>query len=293
MTSGKTLWVAIAAHNPLTRIEKLFKVLKLYTEYDLQVSVFIYVNYEAQDDADKLANLLRPFREHLDLNIVIAGPNYEGWGLTWAHKSDLVSACMNYKYDYYIYQENDMLITWEHFKYWLRWKPRLAEHGLEPGFIRYETYADRKIPFDNHYRYFLTKRTPNVWSDRGFDVKQILVVDHEIKFFAQVASPYYAAMILDNFDAVKYVKSASMDPAASVKIVDFRNWPLADRSSMGLAFENVPFGHEHRRCVPIIEENGVYKPHPCCLLAHDDNKYSTELANTQSELITCDTMLQI
>jgi hypothetical protein len=293
MTSDKTLWVAITAHDPLARIEKLFRVLKLYTEYDLKVSVFIYVNNEAQDDADQLAHLLRPFREHLELNIVIASPGYEGWGLTWAHKNDLVLACMNYKYDYYIYQENDMLITWEHFKYWLRWKPRLAKYGLEPGFIRYEVFEGEKIPFDNHYRYFLTKRTPNVWSERGFDVQKLLVIDHEIKFFAQIASPYYAAMILDSFDAVEYVKSGSMDPAKSVEIVGFRNWPLADRSSMGLAFEDVPLGYEHRRCIPVIEENGVYKPHPCCLLAHDDTKYSIELAKTQPELITCDTMLQI
>jgi hypothetical protein len=293
MVFGKTLWVAIAAYDPLARIEKLLKVLKLYTEFELKVSVFIYVNYEAQSDVDKLAQLLRPFHGLLELNIVVAGPEYAGWGLTWAHKHDLVHACMNYKYDYYIYQENDMLITWNHFKYWLRWKPRLAAHGLEPGFIRYETFKGQKIPFDNHYRYLLTRRTPNVWSDRGFDVQKTLVVDHEIKFFAQIASPYYAAMILDNTDAVKYVKSDSMDPAKSVKIVDFRNWPLADRSSMGLAFENVPAGHEHRRCIPVIEENGVYKPHPCCLLAHDDTKYSTELAQKQAELITCDTMLQI
>lgn len=293
MTSTKKLWVAIAAHNPLVRVEKLLKVLKLYTEYDLKTSVFIYINYEAQGDKNTLTQILRPFEDKLELNIVVAGPEYEGWGLTWAHKADLVRACLNYKYDYYIYQENDMLITWEHFKYWLRWKPRLAEYGLEPGFIRYETHNGDKIPFDNHYRYFLTKRTPNVWSDRGFDVQKILIVDREIKFFAQIASPYYAAMILDSSDAVKYVRSASMDPVKSVEIVDFRNWPLADRSSMGLAFENVPFGHEHRRCIPVIEENGVYKPHSCCLLTHDDTKYSTELAKTQADLITCDTMLQI
>lgn len=293
MVFNKTLWVAIAAHDPLARVEKLLRVLKLYTEFELKVSVFIYVNYEAQNDVDKLAQLLRPFHGLLELNIIIAGPEYAGWGLTWAHKHDLVQACMSYKYDYYIYQENDMLVTWDHFKYWLRWKPRLAEHGLEPGFIRYESFKGQKIPFDNHYRYLLTKRTPNVWSDRGFDVQKILVVDHEIKFFAQIASPYYAAMILDSADAVKYVKSDSMDPVKSVKIVDFRNWPLADRSSMGLAFENVPSGLEHRRCIPVIEENGVYKPHPCCLLAHDDTKYSTELAEKQTELITCDTMLQI
>jgi hypothetical protein len=293
MDEDKKLWVAITAHEPMARLGSLFKVLKLYTEYELKVSVFLFVNYEAQEQVPQLSSLLRPFLDQIDIEIVVANPEHTGWWLTWAHKPDLTVACMRREYDYFIYQENDMLLTWDHFKYWMRWKPRLAELGLEPGFIRYELFGGKKIPFDNHYRYSLTEKTPNVWSERGFTVAKQLVIDHEIRFFASLGSPYYAAMILDVDDAIKYVKSASMDPVRSVELVSYRNWPLADRSSMGLAFETPPYGYEHRRCVPVIEKNGVYMPHDCCLLQHDDVKYSTELSNKVGNLITCDTMLTI
>jgi hypothetical protein len=293
VNKSKKLWVAVTAHNPLRRLSSLFTILKLYTQYELDVSVFLYVNYEAQDDVDKLSSLLRPFSEHIKVEIIVADPQYEGWWLTWAHKTDLTVACMRREYDYFIYQENDMCITWENFKYWLRWKPRLAPLGLEPGFIRYELFGNKKIPFDNFYRYSLTDLTPNVWSDRGFMVSKQLVVDHEIKFFVSLANPYYAAMLLDADDAVKYVKSDSMDPMKSVELASFRNWPLADRSSMGLAFENPPSGCEHRRFVPVIEKDGSYVPHECCLVQHDDIKYSLELNEKFGNMITCDTLLKI
>jgi len=293
METDKKLWVAITAHEPMARLDTLFKVLKLYTEYKLKVSVFLFVNYEAQEQIPQLSALLRPFLEQIDIEIVVASPEHTGWWLTWAHKPNLTVACMRKEYDYFIYQENDMLLTWDHFKYWMRWKPRLAEVGLEPGFIRYELFGGKKVPFDNHYQYSLTEKTPNVWSERGFTVAKQLVVDHEIRFFVSLGSPYYAAMILDADDAIKYVKSTSMDPMRSIELVSFRNWPLADRSSMGLAFETPPSGYEHRRCVPVVEKNGIYMPHDCCLLQHDDIKYSTELSNKVGNLITCDTMLTL
>lgn len=293
MLDGKKLWVAITAHNPLNRVDCLLSVIQQYLEYEMDVDIFIYVNNEAQEDVPALSEYLEPYGTQLNLNIVVAGPEYQGWALTWAHKTDLVLACMNYRYDYYIYQENDMLLTWDNFKYWVRWRPRLARLGLEPGFIRYENHDQGKIPFDNHYEYSLTSETPNVWSERGFTVPKVLVVDHEIKFFVQVANPYYGAMILDKFGAVKYVKSQSMDVRGSCLVVSYRNWPLADRSSMGLAFEDVPATHEHTRCIPVVEHNGRYEPHEAALICHNDTKYSVELSEKLPKLVTCKTMLKL
>jgi len=293
MLRDSKIWVAVTAYNPLDRAECLLSALEQYVEYEASVDVTIYVNDEAQDDVDQLEQLLDALRPKLNIKVKVAGPEYSGWALTWAHKTDLVLACMNYKYDYYIYQENDMLLTWENFKYWVRWRPRLAAYGLEPGFIRYEDLEGEKIPFDNHYKYKLTGTTPNVWSDRGFDVPVILVIDHEIEFFVQVANPYYGAMILDSPGAVKYVKSWSMDPQASCFLVSYRNWPLADRSSMGLAFENVPKPYEHTRCVAVASKDHHYVPYAGSLIEHKDTKYSTQLAAKSEPLITCNTMFEV
>ena len=289
---SKKLWVAITAHNPLERLNPLVNVLAEYEKYPHEVSVNIYINYGAQDQIETLEKVLGVFKK-IQLTVKVAEPAYENWYLTWAHKVDLAMAILNHKADYYIYQENDMLLTLENFNYFIKWKPVLAQRGFEPGFVRYENYLEQKIPFDNHKVHSLTKETPNVWSSIGFKVPTLLVMDFEIDFFVQFPNPYYGAMILDEIDGRAYIKSDSYDPEKSYLKVLKQNWPIADRSSMGLCFENVPVGYEHRRCVPVHKQGGAYAPHDCALLCHDDNKYSLEFVQRKVPLVICDKMLSL
>ena len=62
---------------------------------------------------------------------------------------------------------------------------------------------------------------------------------------------------------------------------------------MGLAFEDVPLGLEHRRCVPVIKENDVYVPHTVGLMHHDDTKYAPELASKPSGVLDCKKMFTL
>jgi hypothetical protein len=231
--------------------------------------------------------------EGVTFEVKVASPGYEGWYLTWAHKVDLALEVLNKRADYYIYQENDMVLTLSNFLYWVRWRPRLKRLGLEPGFVRYENYESRKIPFDNHYPYSLIRETPSVWGSVGFIVPKILVVDRGINFFVQLANPYYGGMILDQEAADRYIRSDSYDPEKSYSRVGIRNWPIADRSSMGLAFEDVPLGYEHTRCVPVHKQDGVYKLHPDGLILHDDVKYSEQLSKLHRTLLDCDCLLNL
>lgn len=289
---NEKIWVAITAHKPLNRLNNLINVLNEYLRYPFQIAVRIYIDYDSQEDVELLEKLLEPYKK-LDPQVVVAAPGYENWYLTWAHKTDLALEILNRRADFYIYQENDMVITLDNFLYWRKWRPVLGRRGLEPGFIRYENYKNLKVPFDNHYVYSLTRETPNIWSDVGFNVPKILVVDYDVDFFVQVANPYYGAMILNQEDGEKYIRSDSYDPEKSYQRVGIRNWPIADRSSMGLAFEDVPLGLEHRRCVPVVKENGVYVPHKIGLLHHDDTKYAPELATKPAGVLDCKEMFTL
>jgi hypothetical protein len=100
-------------------------------------------------------------------------------------------------------------------------------------------------------------------------------------------------MILDQADAEAYIRSDSCDPGKSYAKVGIRNWPIADRSSLGLTFENVPSGYEHRRCVPMRKENGVYKLHSSSLILHDDLKYSPKLKELHGSLLDCDHLISL
>lgn len=288
----KKLWVAITAHNPLARINPLLNVLREYAKFPCQVHIYIYINYDAQDCVPDLQKIVDTV-PNITVEIVVASPSYEHWYLTWAHKTDLALAILNRKADYYIYQENDMLIRPDNFLYWVKWKPRLNRIGLEPGFLSFENYSDKQVPFDNHFPYSLIRETPKIWGDVGFTVPKILVIDRDVNFFVQLANPYYGAMILDQADGEEYIYTRSFDPEASYSRVGIRNWPIADRSSMGLAFENVPDGFEHRRCVPVCRQRGVYRPHIFGMIRHDDTKYSKDLDARQIPLMDCRNMLSL
>lgn len=286
----KTIWVAITAHNPLERINSLLSVLMEYEKFQHNIHVQIYINYEAQEDVETLNTLFEQF-ENIKIEVKVAGPEYEGWYLTWAHKTDLALAILNRVADYYIYQENDVLIRKDNFDYYRKWKPVLSRYGLEPGFALYENFDGKRIPIGNYEKWFLTKETPNVWHNIGFTVPKILVVDYEIDFFVQLGSPYYCGMILDQKDGELYIRSDSFDPQKSYIKTGIRNWPIADRSSMGLAFEYLPADFEHRRCVPVVKHRNNYQILECGLIRHDDDKYSRRFKEREKDLLCVEEML--
>jgi len=289
---GKKIWVAITAHNPLARLDCLLGVIKEYSAYPCEVFIYVYIDYESQGVADRLNEILNRV-SCKTVEIKIAPPEFKNWYLTWAHKTDLALAVLNRAADIYIYQENDMHLTFENFKYWFKWRPRLKPLGLEPGFVRFENYKNKKVPFDNYFPYSLTYSTPNVWGSRGFEVTKTLVIDRDVDFFVQLANPYYGAMILDQNGAERYIRSDSFDPEKSYARVGIRNWPIADRSSMGLAFEEVPAGCEHCRCVPVSRVGDQYTLLSFGLIWHDDNKYSKELEKIHGNLLSCDNILTL
>ncbi len=283
------IWVAITAYKPMERLSTLLRVISEYEKFPYYVNVTVFIDYDSQEDLDFIQRSLNLFKK-VRAVAKVAAPEYAGWYLTWAHKQELTHEVLNRRYDYYIYQENDMVLTLDNFHYWLTWSPRLKILNMEPGFIRYEEFDGKKVPFDNHLKHHLLSKTPNVWDRVGFTVHKQLVIDHEVKLFAQPANPYYGAMILDQDDAVRYVRSKSCKPEESYELVGIRNWPLADRSSMGLAFEYPPVGLEHRRFVPLVQRGEQYEPMECCLIKHDDYKYAPELERRGESLIDCSEM---
>lgn len=286
----KNIWVAITAHNPLERINPLLNVLSEYDKFKHNIKIHIYVNYEAQEDVETLDTLFEQFK-NIKVEVKVAGPEYEGWYLTWAHKTDLALAVLNRVADYYIYQENDVLIRKDNFDYYRKWKPVLSRYGLEPGFALYENFEGKRVPIGNYEKWYLTKETPDVWHNIGFTVPKILVVDHEIDFFIQLGSPYYCGMILDQDDGELYIRSDSFDPQKSYAKTGIRNWPIADRSSMGLAFEYLPLNFEHRRCVPVVKHKDNYRILECGLICHDDDKYSRQFKEREKDLLCVEEML--
>lgn len=270
--------IFITAHDPLSRFDVLLKTLRGYEEIPGIKDIFIYIDYEHKADKDILKELIESSVTFNTLHIVVASEFWEGYSLTWAHKEMLREAVLNQYYDFYVYTENDIYFTNENFLYWFLYKDKLNKLNLEPGFCRYESYESKLVPFDNHRVWQLNKPTPAVWGDRPYQVESHLMpLDDWFVGFVSLGNPYMGMMILDQKMAEKYINSSSSDPVKSFELTQFRCWPIADRSSMGLAFENLREGQEHRRVVPIVKTGNKIQIAPCGLVEHCDTKYSSEL----------------
>ena len=154
----KKLLVLLTAHDPLHRFDPLLRVLEEYEKFPTETTVVIYVDYEHREDEEDLDKLIRSnISEDLNFVISVAPPEYKEYYLCWAHKDMLRLAVTQGAYDYYLYSENDMLFTPEHFEYWLSNKENLKKLNLEPSWCRYEEQMDLKIPFDNYKQYNVYK----------------------------------------------------------------------------------------------------------------------------------------
>jgi hypothetical protein len=270
--------VLVTAHDPLSRFDALLKTLRGYEEIPGILDVFIYIDYDHKEDKEILQELIESNVSFNSLNIVVASESWQGYSLTWAHKGLLREAVLNSYYDFYIYTENDIYFTSENFIYWFLYKDRLKKLNLEPGFCRYESYESKLIPFDNHRVWQLNRPTKDVWGNRPYQVQSYLTpLDDWFTGFVSLGNPYMGMMILDQEMAERYVHSQSFDPVKSFNLTQFRCWPLADRSSMGLAFEDLEPWQEHRRVVPVIKVGDTIQIAPSGLVEHCDTKYSSEL----------------
>ena len=286
-------FIAVTAFDPLSRFDELLKTLQGYTEIPGIQDFYIFIDHEHAEDKKLLKELLEPNLDECGLEIIVANPQFTGFSLTWSHKQLLATAVSAKAYDFYVYTENDMHFTEDNFYYWWFWKDKLKVFNLEPGFCRYENLNGRLIPFDNHKKWSLSHMTPDVWGDRGYDVQTYLTPDEDFVCFASLGNPYMGMMILDQEMAEKYVGSDSCDPIKSFELTKFRCWPIADRSSMGLAFEDLQDNQEHRRVVPLIKVDNHVEIAKCGLIEHMDTKYSQRMLTNGEILLELSEMFEL
>lgn len=281
--------VYITAHNPLNRIYSLRKLISQYLKFPAGVRLYLTVNKEAENDIDEVQYALSDIPLHKTF-LCATEPNL-GFALPWTNKEIFRTHVENKDADFYIYQEDDIVLTLDNFTYFIEWENKLKPLNLEPGFIRYELIDGKCIPFDNYHHWSFTKPTPNALVTGDFQTRCILIDDFEAHCLAQFGNPYYGASILNQINAEIYIDSESFDVDLSYFKSGFRDWPIADRRSMGLCFENLNRNQDHRRCVPVFKQGKNYVPIKQSLVLHNDIKYSRQLAAKHNKLIDIETFL--
>lgn len=249
--------VHIVSHFRDDRAAQLDLVLSAILEWK---HCFVRAIITSNTDRYETLGLLAPYKERfaskghsLALNVVsdLSNPRM----LTWEHKKFLRPWLEHASpgEDYFLYIEDDIVVTNANLVYFIHAKNQLKAHGLIPGFLRYET-KDGDIRLVDVVR-------PEFWQrDRSVTINGVL-------YHANV-NPYWAGYLIDRGLAEEYVASRSFSPVDSA----FVGWNIQERSAMGLTYENPPPRLKTRVVIPIVDG----APSPDCLVWHCSNSYSAE-----------------
>jgi hypothetical protein len=160
------------------------------------------------------------------------------WILPWSHKHLIADRFLSMEsaYTHFIYVEDDILLSFDNFCYFIYYREMLKGKGLIPSCQRIE-YNDS----DNHL-YLVDQIGVSDFSSRNR-------VDLHGYAFVNLDYPYNAMFILDRDLALEYVKTPSFDRERS-KLVR-PEWDVACRAAMGLCFENPPPGFTSRYVSPV------------------------------------------
>ncbi len=179
--------------------------------------------------------------------------------LGWAHKASLRDlATARPEVTHVLYMEEDIHFCPVNLAYLCRARRELAEHGLVPGFIRYEfneTVGDI---------FTADQQGRQSWRAR----RQVRAGG---RTFVELDVPYCAMHLLDRALLVEYVASPSFDPALRTGVI---GWGEPERAAMGLVWENPPAGHRSRVVVPL--RDGTKTPHHDAWVYHAPSNYTND-----------------
>jgi hypothetical protein len=158
--------------------------------------------------------------------------------LTWCHKEIISNEFVNgnqHQYSHFIYLENDILLSFSNFCYFIKFREILRPFGLLPAFLRTEYSASlgKLVASDAFWPVYIPVQSH--------------ICLHDMVLL-NMPNPYNPCFILDLELAEEYVRSRSFDRDASQAVC---RWGVRERAAMGLCLENVPPPFQTRYLVPV------------------------------------------
>jgi hypothetical protein len=245
--SPARILAAVTFHYRESRLRYLFQVVRALTAYPVEIlEVVIITNVDddmaLQQIRDVCAPLFTTFsvRPRSKKNLLIESfPKLANpWLLPWSHKHLIADRFLNTEstYTHFIYVEDDVLISFDNFCYFIHYREILKEKRLIPSFQRIE-YNDA----DNRL-YLLDQIGVTDFSSK-------VRVDLDGYAFVNLDYPFNAMFILDRELALEYVETPSFDRERSKAVGP--GWDVACRAAMGLCFEAPPQGFAARYVSPV------------------------------------------
>ena len=291
-TEHPRFYIAVSAHNPLGRPEAIQECLQLgWLSLPGFKDIYYFVDKAHEHDVIQFSERYLKENAWSNIHVMVCDERWDGWLLTWAHKPHMRSAVLSSKYDYYIYAENDIKFTGQNFDYWEKHRHALRKQNLEPSFATFEKYQNQKSIITNQEGMQLNCKTYNAaWGRDYVALTHVNTTGEDYAAFVSPENPYPCMMILDQEDATRYIHSPAHDIQIAHTLAGDRGWGVPEAASMGLCFNELRAGQEHRRVLPLNIEDGKPVVPDEGLVEHVDDKYTKRKLAAHQPIILPDTM---
>lgn len=234
------LVVRISFHLVKARMSYLVEMLEQIRELPFS-EVFIAIDTNSRDTQPLLeaagVDFVNEFAVHEDLD--------DPFKLTWRHR-DRMRAVLD-QFDYFMYAEDDLLITPDSVRLWHDRLEALKPMGYLPGFLRVE----------------LNRNGTLVASDfaTGADADLVRTIDG--KRYLASPFPYQAFWLYDKATMLEFVESDLYENGEAGS-------PVRECMALGYTYEATPDGRRSRHLLP-MNDQGQVDPH--CYVFHMPSNY--------------------
>jgi hypothetical protein len=217
------LLVHIAFHYNEARFDYLFRVLKEISSYNFK-TIDVYIDTNSNKLSSRIPAGDYPGISRIE---VLLHDNLDHpFLLTWKHRENIES--LKNKYDYFMYIEDDIAVTYDALQKWRDDSVFLDHHGKVRGFIRTEVNSKNEIVSTDYVK--------------PVKCKDILFIDK--RTFIAPANPYqgfwfYSKKQFDDFYASECWINGNCD------------WEVRERASAGMIWKDGKSAKDHCLVVPL------------------------------------------
>lgn len=235
-----SLLVTISFHYVEHRLLHILDVVRALADFEVRrLHIEVLTNDIDVETRDRVHQLLAcNLPSNMSLMVRRCTGLSQPFALTWIHKRFIPQIFLadGSPYTHFLYLEDDMRFGFGNFRYFLKYRPLLAQHGLLPSFARVE-YSAAKIEL---------RATDFI---RPFNINKAPVLRVGDYLFAMPSTPYCALYVLDQELAREHIATPAFSPRTSMQTAP--RWGLAERAAAGLCFESPPPGYTTRYVLPV------------------------------------------
>jgi hypothetical protein len=223
-----SLAVCITFHYDVSRIGYLRQVVQGYAGIALRTHVYIVTN---GTDYRLIETALADLPNGISVEFFTPTGLGHPYLLAWSHYAILRDLVASGDISYFLYSEDDILVTRPNIAYWLRARDALQEHSFLPSFYRVEQ--------DPTGRWVSTENCDPV----GFSQQPWIYLEG-CGFFMAMPNPHQGVYFLDQPLMHELINSPDLSP-------DFSIGGIREKAAHGLTFIAIPKGFSSRALAPI------------------------------------------